>query len=137
MKIRGDFVTNSSSSSFILAFYSESNIKETLCEVKDSKDFDIIYQDCMKAEKLNLEQMLDIAYELIEDNVGFNMEYGNEADDLDYDECIDRQWSAIKEAAGDNDVFVYLLYSDDYGTAHLEQSVVPNLNCCIASFSHH
>ena len=52
MKIRKGFVTNSSSSSFILGFTSEENIKKEL-EAEDLKEyFDEVLEDVMRATKL-------------------------------------------------------------------------------------
>lgn len=61
MKIRTDFVTNSSSSSFILAFTDESTILKEL-----AKDFNMDYIDCLpdilssinEAERLSAEEVL-------------------------------------------------------------------------------
>ena len=57
MKIRKGFVTNSSSSSFILGFTSEENIKKEL-EAEDLKEyFDEVLEDVMRAtigENMNI-----------------------------------------------------------------------------------
>ena len=58
MKIRKGFVTNSSSSSFILGFTSEENIKKEL-EAEDLKEyFDEVLEDVMRATKLTKDEVL-------------------------------------------------------------------------------
>ena len=59
MKIRKGFVTNSSSSSFILGFTSEENIKKEL-EAEDLKEyFDEVLEDVMRATKLTKDEVLE------------------------------------------------------------------------------
>ena len=59
MKVRKGFVTNSSSSSFILGFKDEDSIARTLKEDNVYDYFSTIYQDCLEAEKMDLETMLN------------------------------------------------------------------------------
>ena len=64
MKIRSDFVTNSSSSSFILGFTSENRIKDEL--LKDSMSIlveHIVLDDVLKAEKFGKEKVEKIIRE--------------------------------------------------------------------------
>ena len=59
MKIRKGFVTNSSSSSFILGFTSEENIKKEL-EAEDLKEyFDEVLEDVTRGIKLTKNEVLE------------------------------------------------------------------------------
>ena len=58
MKIRKGFVTNSSSSSFILGFTSEEDIKKEL-EAENLKEyFDEVLEDVMRDTKLTKDEVL-------------------------------------------------------------------------------
>ena len=156
MKIRRDFVTNSSSSSFILGFKSENDIQETLAqEERIYEYFDVVFEDCQEAEKMTMDEMLKVAREEMEWNVRFDIEYYSEkGKSMKWDERY--EWTKTKEfeemveseiqkrlnemkkkAEEDGDeVFVKVQYSDDlYG--ELEHYLVPTFKCCLRRFNHH
>ena len=157
MKIRSDFVTNSSSSSFILGFKSEKDIEKTLRQDKCYEYFERIYDDCVEADKMDMNQMLAIAREEIEWNVKFDVKYySDKARSMSWEEVnkwtkteefeemveeeIQRRLNEMKiksEEQGDQ-VFVDIRYEDrTLSDSELEHEIVPNLKCCIRRFSHH
>ncbi len=71
MKKRNGFVTNSSSSSFILGFKNEDSIFSTLSKENLGKYFEIVYRDCMSAKKMSLSEVLELYRELAKYNVLF------------------------------------------------------------------
>ena len=157
MKFRCDFVTNSSSSSFILAFSSEekisSDIRQKLAWLENNEYFNAVYNDCMNAEKMNFEQMLETARREMKWIVRFDIKEQAEDNSMNYrdviawskspefEECvskeIEQRLTSIKNTANGNSVFVRLSYSNNNGDGELEHFIVPSLDCCIASFSHH
>ena len=156
MKIRTDYVTNSSSSSFILGFKSEDDIVKVLADDDCGGYFKTIYKDCKEAEKMNMDEMLATAREEMEWNVRFDIECESErARRMSWNERyewtktkefedivekeIQRRLDIIKSQAekNNNQIFVDVSYADDCGEGALEHDIVPNLNCCIRRFSHH
>ena len=156
LKVRKGFVTNSSSSSFILGFKDEDSIARTLAEDNVYDYFSTIYQDCLDAEKMDLETMLNNYKEEIEGDIhwGIIWTYEDKHGRLPWDEirefektdeykeryekklneCID---SLRKESEGKS-VFVEVEYEDhDCIGSQLEHEIVPNLNCCLRRISHH
>lgn len=154
MKIRKSFVTNSSSSSFILGFTSEENIKKEL-EAEDLKEyFDEVLKDVTgvgtikltKDEVLEgyaeeiyydtlweLEDRLDVPY-----NKKFEFRETKEFQEK-LNKAITDRVSELEEDMQGYSVFVEISYSDNDGFrySNLEHYIVPNMKCCLAAISHH
>lgn len=156
MRVRKSFVTNSSSSSFILGFKDEDSMYETLKEDDVYDYFSIIYQDCLEAEKMDLETMLNNYKEEIDGDIhwGIIWTYEDKHGRLSWDEirefektdeykeyyekklneCIE----PLRKDAEGKSVFVEVNYEDHSNIgSQLEHEIVPNLNCCLRRISHH
>ena len=153
MKIRKGFVTNSSSSSFILGFKSEESIKEELQkENLEEEYFEEILRDVTEATRLDKEDILqgyseEIYYQTlweIEDSlyVPYSMKF-EMRETKEFQEKLNKaitdRTSELEQAMEGCSVFVEINYSDNDGLMYstLEHHVVPNMNCCLAVISHH
>lgn len=153
MKIRKGFVTNSSSSSFILGFKSEESIKEELQkENLEEEYFEEILRDVTEAAKLDREDVLEgyseeIYYQTlweIEDSL--YVPYSKKLEIRKTEEFQEKLNKAIVDRAAELEqsmeglfVFVEIKYSDNDGFiySNLEHYIAPNMKCCLAVISHH
>lgn len=157
MKIRSDFVTNSSSSSFILGFTSEDNIKDELLERSMSMLVEnIVLNDVLEAEKFGKEKVEKIIREELSyiaryrvmdkyEMQGYDFDFvhnyiksveGKKEIDKYVQDIVDKTMKKIKE---DNlSVFVEVEYSDDWTDEQiLERDIMPYLKSTVIDFSHH
>ncbi len=157
MKIRSDFVTNSSSSSFILGFTSEDKIKDELLERSMSMLVEnIVLNDVLEAEKFGKEKVEKIIREELSyiaryrvmdkyEMQGYDFDFvhnyiksveGKKEIDKYVQDIVDKTMKKIKE---DNlSVFVEVEYSDDWTDEQiLERDIMPYLKSTVIDFSHH
>lgn len=165
MKIRTDYVTNSSSSSFILSFKDEDSIYDTLKEQfpKDIESgwsageegyFEQLWNEIKDANRLTQEDIETIVAD--ESGVYWDMIEEIENDmDMNYSEAkeflktpdgqkrfSDLFGSQIKDLMnkiGDDKVVVQVNHGDggEGEDGMLEHNILPNLGCTVARFSHH
>lgn len=124
MKIRYGFVTNSSSSSFILGFESKETMRNELAaEDLTTEQFTDLIRECENAEGLNLNNVLNMI--AFEESFGYG---------YDGESCEE-----FKTKAQGKEYFVSVVYSDNDGSfySEMEHYVVPELRCCLRRDSHH
>lgn len=152
-KVRNGFVTNSSSSSFILGFKDEDSIAKTLADDNTCGYFETIYHDCLEAEKMDIETMLNNCRESIYWEVFYNLEYKLE-ERMNWDEIFeftktdefkklveeetDKHINELRKDAEGKSIFVEVEYEDhSLSGSELEHDIVPYLDCCLKRFSNH
>ena len=152
-KIRNGFVTNSSSSSFILGFKDKDSIAKILADDNTCGYFETIYQDCLEAEKMDIETMLNNCRESIYWDAFYDLEYELE-NRMNWDEIFeftktdefkklveeetDKRINELRKDAEGKSIFVEVEYEDhSLSGSELEHDIVPYLDCCLEVFSNH
>ena len=166
MKIRTDYVTNSSSSSFILSFKDEDSIYDTLKEQfpKDIESgwsageegyFEQLWNEIKDANRLTKDQIKEICvdenwygiYWSLEDDLCCKgMTYSEAKKFLKTSEgrkligkASAQQVSNMMNKIGDDKVIVQVEHGDggEGEDGVLEYDILPILSCTVARFSHH
>ena len=146
-KIRTDFVTNSSSSSFILGFKDEDSINNQLNqenlpdEYKNRLLRDIKKHNISKDTALAVfeDEMKFLAEWEAEDKLGYDFreleEHQEEIDALASE--IYSKWYEIFSKRIEKYGYLALVEYDDHHDDELEWNIMPYLKCKIQRFSHH
>ena len=159
MKFRTDFVTNSSSSSFILGFTSKDNIETELLNKATSESSKllntVVLKDVLEAEQFDAEEV----EKRIRDNYSIrakwyiedlyrrktNCSYLESRDYVDTDEGKKEVEQFIQNIVNDVleqiyfkelKVFVEVSYSD-HCDSELEHHIMPNIPVTLVTFNHH
>jgi hypothetical protein len=151
MKIRNDFVTNSSSSSFIVVFKDEEAAKNShtnMIERGLQKEFaDVIYKDILN-EKRSYEETIDELLEGVDVYCEFFAKYPGHSynrfwETVEYrqlqQEASERILARFKEKVPESSYIAIIEYGDEDGSFYsaLEHDIMPELDFVYARISHH
>lgn len=161
MKIRNDYVTNSSSSSFIVGFKSENDIdsqlKESMFKCDSIYRYDEVLRD-IKNHRITKEYALEIFKDEVKWEVEFYFQYEyerklgldsiisfydwleDETNKKAFDEAVsakvDELYKEYEEKINACEYLAEVEYCD-HTDGDLEHEIMPYLDCTIKHFSHH
>lgn len=155
MKIRTDYVTNSSSSSFIVGFKNEDSVEQALRnELYLGARFDTVLND-VKRNRITKEEALhefkdemywDARYILeheYERKLGWHNFYDwieKPENKIEFDKAVNERldvWFEEFKQKIEGLGYLALVEYDDHCNGDLEHEIMPMLDCTIQRFSHH
>ena len=152
MKYRNDFVTNSSSSSFIVSFKNKADMEEQFKNMVKRYPLyaEMVFQDINQYRKTYTETLNDMKERLgweARYHVRYEMpEYANKRYDYEWvhseefekakKKYIDEELEKFKKRVNHRGIFAMVTYSD-HDNSELEHRIMPRMPFTVKTFSNH